>query len=147
MSEKEQFSREGTDTFSEVSAFLGGIFFTALLILVQQRSEFDATLFEITLNENLTISITQLLLIAIPLSISIILFVFSSIFFAIACSQVDQGKLAKQANAAGVPFIIGLFSMFVSLVVLVIVHPIVGLLGVIVSVVTFLWWVRVIRKA
>ena len=80
-------SRESCDTFSEVSAFLGGIFFTALLILVQQREKFDIALLEIELEGSFTIRFSELHIIAIPVSISVILFVFSAIFFATAYGQ------------------------------------------------------------
>ena len=137
-----RYSREGVDTFSEVSAFLGGIFFTGLLILVQQREKFDVTVLETNL-QHFTIRISQLHLVAIPLSISVILFIFSSIFFAIACSQVDQSNLEKMADDAFMPFILGLFSIFVSLlVVLALIDVFVSMLGFALSLGTLLWWLR-----
>lgn len=145
MSGKKEYSREGVNTLSEVSAFLGGIFFTSLLILVQQREKFDALLLEISLQENFTISISQLHLIAIPLSISVILFIFSSLFFAFACSRVEQSELDRLADKAANPFTFGLLSMFISLfVVLFIVDVVVGLLGIIVAVGTFTWWLKTV---
>lgn len=135
--------REGYDTYSEVSAFLGGIFFTGLLILVQQREKFDVTLLEINLQEHFMIRISQLHLIAIPLSISVIFFVFSSIFFATACVKVEPRDVEKYADDALYIFIIGFFSMFVSLfVVLAIVDIFVSVLGIILSLGTFIWWAK-----
>ena len=137
------YHREGINTFSEVSAFLGGLFFTSLLIVVQQREKFDVTLLEINLQEHFTIRISELHLIAIPLSISIILFVFSSVFFAIACSQVEQSDLDEYTDDAAIPFVFGLLSMFVSLfVVLFLVDIFVSVLGIILSIGTLIWWIR-----
>jgi len=137
------YQREGVDTFSEVSAFLGGIFFTSLLILVQQREKFDVTLLEINLLETLKVRISELHLIAVPLSISVILFIFSSVFFAIACSKTEQDEVDKFAEDASNPFVLGLISMFISLfVVLAIVDIVVGVLGIILAVGTLIWWTR-----
>lgn len=135
-----EWNREGVDTLSEVSAFLGGIFFTGLLILVQQRDKFDSALLEFHIS-NLTIRITQLHLISIPLSVSIILFIFSSFFFAIACCKVTQEELDLLADEAFNPFVLGILSMFLSLfAVLILIDIVVALLGVILSVGALWWW-------
>jgi len=138
-----ELSREGVDTLSEVSAFLGGIFFTGLLILVQQRNQFELTLSEITLQGNLKIRITQIHMIAVPLSISVILFVFSSLFFAIACCESEETRFEKLTDVALNPFILGLLSVFISLfAVLSMVDISVSVFGMIISVATFVWWLR-----
>ena len=137
------WSREGVDTLSEVCAFLGGIFFTGLLILVQQREKFDITLLAINVREDLTIRISQIHLIAIPLSISVIFFIFASIFFAIACSKVKPSDLQEFAEDAVMIFLLGLLSMFISLfVVLAVVDIFVAVIGIILAVGTLIWWVK-----
>jgi len=137
-----KYNRDGINTLSEVSAFLGGIFFTGLLILVQQREKFDIALLVINLREY-SIRISQLHLIAIPLSISVIFYIFSSIFFGIACSKVTQEELDELADDAALVFVVGLFSTFISLfVVLLLVDIVVGVLGIILSVGTLIWWIK-----
>lgn len=143
MSNKWKFSREGVNTYSEVSAFLGGIFFTSLLILIQQREEFDFMLLEINLSEQIKVDVRLLHLVAIPLSISVILFIFSAIFFATACITVDDQELDKRAGDALDVFILGIFSMFISLaIILFVVSIITGLLGIAVMIGTFAWWIK-----
>ena len=144
--EKRAFHRVGVATFSELSAFLGGIFFTSLLILVQQREKFDVVVLETNL-QNFTIRISQLYLIAFPLSISVILFIFSSLFFANACNAPTQSTLERIADLALSPFIFAFLSMFISLfVVLAIVDIVVGLLGIIISVVTVAWFGYALKR-
>jgi hypothetical protein len=126
--EKKRYMRDGVDTLSEVSAFLGGIFFTGLLLLVQQQGNLENT---------------ELYLIAVPLSISIVLFVFSSIFFAFACSNADDDKFNKMADDVSTLFLLGFTSMFVSLfALLLLVHTVIGILGIALSGLVLFWWIR-----
>lgn len=137
------YAREGVGTLSEVSAFLGGIFFTALLLLAQQREKFDNVLLKAKLSEYLTIHVSQLHVIAIPLSISATLFVFASVFFAVACSQAEQNRVDDCADDAAVPFTAGLISMFISLfVILILVDIFVSVLVIILSIGSLAWWIK-----
>jgi len=140
------FSREGVDTLSEVSAFLGGILFTALLVLIQQGEKFETTLLEANLTQDIVLRITLSEVIAFPLSISIILFVFSAFFLGIACSQKSEGECEKMANVAINPLIAGFFSLYVSLfLILYLVNVVIAGVGIILAVGLTIWWSRKIK--
>ncbi|MCW3983013.1 MAG: hypothetical protein NWE96_03345 [Candidatus Bathyarchaeota archaeon] len=133
-------NREGVSTFSAVSAFLGSIFFTALIILFQSPDAFKQSLLDLKINETLSIVITQRLIIAFPLMITIVLFIYSAFFFAIACCRDAQEDCSMLTDVAITPFLVGFLSIFVSLfVVLAFIEVIVAVVFVLISICLVLW--------
>jgi hypothetical protein len=141
------YNREGVDTLSEVSAFLGGILFTALLILIQQGESFNTIIFEANLTQAFVFTITLKDVIAFPLAITIILFVFSAFFFAIACSEKSEKGCDKLADIATSPFTAGLLTFYVSLfVILLLVNVVIAIVGIILAIWLTVWWSRAIKE-
>jgi len=130
-----------------VSAFLGGILFTALLILIQQGEHFETIIFQANLTGDFVFTVTLGNIIAFPLSISVILFVFSAFFFGMACSAKEDEDYYRKCNAAVNPLIVGFFSLFVSLfVILMLINIVVAIVGLILEFLLIVWWSRAVRK-
>jgi hypothetical protein len=127
---------------SQVASFLGGIFFTSLLILIQLREAFSAILFIFEIFEHVKININEFYLIAIPLTLSVVTFIFSAIRFAGACLNENPEELASSAKSAYVIFRTGFVSMLFSLSAILLSTDIsLGLLGIlfIAIIVAYLW--------
>jgi len=141
MTENASYTREGLSTLSAVSGFLGSIFFAALLILFQSSNSFTANLFAFQI-EGFSIIINQRIVIAFPLTISIVLFIFSAFFTATACTSTsrDQDRMAQESVNI---FLTGFLSFFASLfVVLAFINFIVAIVAIVFSVALLLWWTK-----
>ncbi len=129
------------------ACFSGRIFFTALLILLQSPEAFKQNLLQLRINGNLSIAVSQRIVIAFPLTVTIILFVFSSIFMAISCSAPKIENCDRMADDATNLFFGGFFSFYVSLFVLVaFVDILVAVMAITLSVALLIWWGRTIKK-
>jgi glucan phosphoethanolaminetransferase (alkaline phosphatase superfamily) len=130
-----------------VSAFLGGLFFATLLILLEQGARFQIDVFEINLAKDIVLRVTQTQIIAIPLTISIVLFVFSAFFYGIACSAPSQERFDEYAEEAGTPFIVGFISFFISLmIILMLIGVLIGVIGTLLAIGLTVWWTRKVKK-
>jgi hypothetical protein len=127
---------------AEVSAFLGGLFFPALLILIQAKDMFSYVLFQAKFFE-ITLSLNSLQVVATPLSISIVLFTFSAIRFAGASSYDSLKELNHTSRPAYTTFRLGLISMIICLcAILFFVDLFVCLLGIVSIVATVSYFLR-----
>ena len=139
---RDRWNRTSCVAMAEVSAFLGGLFFTALLILVQPKDMFSGVLFEFKLLE-IIISFNSLQVVATPLSISIVLFIFSAIRFAGASSYDSLKELNYNAQPAYTTFRLGFISMIMSLcAILFFIDLFVFLLGIVSIVATISYFLR-----
>ncbi|MFZ1897398.1 hypothetical protein [Methanoregula sp.] len=130
-------TREGISAVSNVCAFLGGLFFSALLLIFQQKASYQTIIIPIPL-----FPITALQLIAIPLTISIILLIFSAVVFGMASAEADDKDFKRQTDLALTPFVLGLGSFFVSFaIVLLLVDLLVALIGIFLSIGVTVWWI------
>jgi hypothetical protein len=115
--------RSGLEALTEVSAFLGGIFFTSIIFLVQQKEALGIVPF---------INISQVTFASIPLAFTVVMFVFAAICFAVACNSSNEQMMKRNENLAMQFFLFGFLSMFISLgIVLFIVDLLVGIVGII----------------
>src|SRR3990170_4764009 len=97
-----RFSRIGVSALSSVAAFLAGIFFTSVIVIYQQSERIKDEASFVFANQMIKIGLYPTL--AFFLLTSIILFVFSSIFFAIACSNPDDVEFDRLSAIAMKPF-------------------------------------------
>ena len=133
-----QRDRTGLEALTEASAFLGGIFFTALIFLVDKKEQ---------LGSIPHINISTATIIAIPLSFSVIMFVYSTFIFAVTCNSKEENYIITGNNTGLTFFAIGFFSMFVSLsIFLFAVDLIVGFFGLTVMIGSFIYVIIKITK-
>lgn len=92
---------------SEICTFLAAIFFTCILLIVQQREKFEYGV------EVVSFRIRAIDMISLPLSVTFLLFVFDALFFAIASQSVENAKLWR--NRVAYLFYLGLLLMLISL--------------------------------
>ena len=140
-------TKEGLSSTSAVAAFLGSIFFAALLILFQSPEMFTQNLLEIKVTESLSININQRMIIALPLTITIVLFIFSAFFISIACNRSKMEDCDRLADVAITPFLLGFLSFFASLfVVLALINILVAFVAISLSVILLFWWEKTIKR-
>jgi len=82
--QRSRWSETALSTWSKIDTFLAGIFFTCILLVVQQRQEFE------NLVEVFGLKIKMLDLISFPLVITFLLFLFGALFFADACASLKR---------------------------------------------------------
>jgi len=140
-------TREGLSALSAVSAFLGSIFFTALMILFQSPEAFNQNLLDFKINDSTSIAVNQRMIIAFPLTITIVLFILSAFFMAIACSRKELADCNRLADVAINPFLAGFLSFFVSLfVILAFINIIVAVVSISLSIALTAWWGKATKK-
>jgi hypothetical protein len=129
--------RSGLDPLTEISAFLGGIFFTALILLIERKED---------LGDIVILNISPIVLIAVPLSFSMITFIFAGLCFATSCNAKTEYAYQKLEDVGYSFFIVGFISMFISLsIILFIVDLIVGVIGLIFIIGSFTYWMSQLK--
>ncbi|MHB8163198.1 MAG: hypothetical protein ACYDDV_02495 [Methanoregula sp.] len=132
-----EYDRTGVSTLAQISAFLGGLFFSALLLLIQQKTEHQKLIF-------CNPQISEIQIIVIPLTVSVVLFVLSSFFLGVSCSVKSDTRFIKMANAAMIPFILGFLTFFVSLIcVLLLADIFAGIIGTVIAIILTVWWFNI----
>ncbi len=88
MSRKKVTLHEGFYAFPEIAAFLSGLFFTILLLIIQSKDDYSDTFtfFKIT--------ISNLFIITTPIMLTSILFLFATIFSVLACMASTDRNLS-----------------------------------------------------
>lgn len=130
-SDPNRFNRDGMSTIAQISSFLGGLFFSALLLLIQNKRNYDVPLYDI-------IPFSKFQIVAYPLTISIILFVLTAIFYAFDCVSDEQCNRETSITLSLFPY--GFLSFFVSFVlVLFIADELLGIIGGVVIFLLVLW--------
>jgi hypothetical protein len=130
--------REGFHVFPEIAAFLGGIFFTALLLLSQNKEAFSSKLSIF----NVTLPITQYFAICLSVMVTCVFFTFSSILFGYAIIQDKAKMIEKGLEFSLTIFGLGFLSMVISLfAVLLIVHFWIAILGFLLSLGILIKWI------
>ena len=109
-----KYPKSGIGAFLSVAAFLGGISFTCLLLLIQQDSLFQTP--RITYND---IVVTDLHIIAVPLAFSVILFITSTILFSIALTFFDEELFSKMSSKILTLFVFGFVFLIASVFIIV----------------------------
>lgn len=111
MSRKKVTLQEGFYAFPEIAAFLSGLFFTILLLIIQSKDDYSDTFtfFKIT--------ISNLFIITTPIMLTSILFLFATIFSVLACMASTDRNLSY-ALYSTILFFIGIFFMLVSIFVI-----------------------------
>lgn len=92
---------------SEICTFLAAIFFTCILLIVQQKEKFEYSV------EMASLKVRAIDMISLPLSVTFLLFVFDALFFAIASQSVENANLWR--NRVSYLFYLGLVLMLISL--------------------------------
>ena len=105
-----KYSKGGVSAFLSTAAFLGGISFTSLLLLIKEDSLFQTThiLYD-------SFIITDLQIISTPLTISVILFITSSILFCIELTLFDESLFYIMTPKVLFLFLFGFIFLIVSL--------------------------------
>lgn len=93
--------------YSEICTFLAGIFFTCILLIVQQREKFKYGM------DIAGFRIQAINMISLPLSVTFLLFVFDALIFASASQSAEHAKLFR--DRAVYLFYLGLLLMLISL--------------------------------
>ncbi len=128
---------------SAVSSFLGGIFFTATLLLIDTRSSLDVQVLSIDFFGYFNGILTAFYFIAIPLVLSAITFIFSAIRFAGVCSSENEREFNLGALPAYKIFKIGFLSLLISLsAILLSVDVWIGLIGILAIVIVTIYLAR-----
>jgi hypothetical protein len=90
--EKKERARELSGVmgrYSQICTFLAGIFFTCILLVLQQKEKFD---YDVGL---VTFRIHALEMVSVPLTITFLLFVFDAFIFATASQSAEDAKLYR----------------------------------------------------
>jgi hypothetical protein len=128
------FNRDGISTLATICGVLGGLFFSALLILIQQKSEYQSLKIPY-------FSFPAYQWIIIPLAISIIFFIFSAVFMSIACANPNDKKFQQQTNVAIIPLLFGILSFFLSFSIILYLADIFAcIIGASFSLFIVIWW-------
>jgi len=128
---RNRWDKAACEAMSEVSSFLGGIFFASILMVIQQKKAFSNVLLKLEISKYSEVIINELHIVMIPLALSIVMFIFSAIRFAGACSLVDSVDVDYSARPAYAAFRVAFISMLISLsVILLLTDVLVGLCGI-----------------
>jgi len=134
--------KEGLSAFPEISAFLGGISFTILTLIIQEDEKFNLLFYKININ-NIEYVIKYLDVIAFTLSFSIFSFIMCTIFFGISCMQKKEEVFNDMAQKSFCLFIIGFFTLGISVFVLIyVINIVIFILSFLYSVFVLAWWWR-----
>jgi hypothetical protein len=104
--------RDGASTLAQISAFLGALLFSAFILIVEQKTNFSGEIFTV-----FSYHVTAFQFIAIPLIISIILFIAAAYFFGIACCEVGEKCYKKVVGESMLIFLEGMMAFFVSFLI------------------------------
>lgn len=138
---RKEFSRAGVDSLVSVSAFLGGLFFAVITLLVNQGGMFSELLFQVQLVEGLLIRVTRVFIIAIPLTFSSIVLMFSAIFLGFTATLPEPGWMDASARKASELFALGIISSVISLfVVLLLIDLLLSFVGITLTFGILFWW-------
>jgi len=130
---------EALGTMAKICTFLAGIFFTCIILILQQREKFyyyiDTVIFKFRIQALDTY--------VAPLTLTFIIFTFATIIYASACGTVEQRKRNKLENKASFLFGLGFFSMFFSLFCILCQASFwIGLMGAGLAFLLFIYWIR-----
>jgi hypothetical protein len=127
-----EMDRATCEVWATVSTFLGGIFFTSLILVMQERAKFD---YSFTFMGTV---INAVDMISFPLALTFVMFTFAAICFADASWRQKSGLV----DAAMGFFAIGFFSLLVSLVlVLLQISVTVAVFGLILCILATIRWI------
>jgi len=128
---------EACEAWSQLCAFLAGIFFTCIILIIQQRNDFPYDVSFFSLHYALPLEV-----VAVPLALTFIFYVFAAISYADALGGRDERieMRVRTANAIGR---MGFVFTFVSLFVIMwLIDFWIALLEVIVAIVVFVYLIR-----
>lgn len=94
-------------TYSQICTFLAGIFFTCILLIVQQSEKFEYSL------DLANFKVRAIDMISLPLSVTFLTFVFDAFIFASSSQSDEHAKLFRKR--AVYLFYLGVILMLISL--------------------------------
>ena len=129
---------DGYYVLPEIAAFLGGIFFTALIFFVDKKESFS-NLFTIWRYE---FPITEYVLISYLLSTTALFYILSAIVFGLSFGQ-NETILVRDVYFARSLFFIGCFITILSIYALfLIIDPLIAVLNFIISILVIFYWMK-----
>jgi len=119
--------------YSQICTFLAGIFFTCIMLIVQQKEKFDYEL------EIVGFRVRAVDMISLPLTVTFLLFVFDAFIFATASQSDEHARMFR--NRAVYLFYSGVIIMLISLFsILVQISLWLAFIGVVTAIVLTLYW-------
>jgi len=119
--------------YSQICTFLAGIFFTCIMLIVQQKEKFDYEL------EIVGFRVRAVDMISLPLTVTFLLFVFDAFIFATASQSDEHAKLFR--NRAVFLFYFGISMMLISLFSIIVQISLwLAITAIAVSIVLILYW-------
>jgi hypothetical protein len=145
-------TREGISNFSKISAFAGALFFSALVLLINQREYCDKNVIPSipilnTLPYINAILVTEFQIVAFFLSISIIIFSICAYGYAGACNSESDSTFQSLANLVNPLYFIGFLSFLISLIaILVIIDIYIAIISAFVIVILLFYIIKYIKQ-